>query len=243
MNKSVLDGMTDEEKKAYSEAMGYDVEAHEYFLKQQIRPSVEEIAAVAELLWTDGDLGPVFRRVKIDGDLTDEEHEATQAFISAQQTGEMWDRRFHDLWLATGLVRRRAGGLFNDFRGDEARAFIADRLINAQDGSTGGTIPCTQEEVLEFARALLSDSDIVEAYRRRPEGKDLPDEDIDRVIGFETRYRWKHCFENRRGFSAAGNLSSKVVRGEYDRVDHPDLIRFLRKYSFGDIVWPEGNGQ
>lgn len=244
MSKSVLDGMTEEEKKAYSEAMGYDVEAYDFYLKQQIRPSNEEIALVAERLWADEELGSLFRRVKLDGDLSEDEHEAVRSFISAQQTGEMWDRRFMDLWLATGLVRRRAAGLIDDFLGEEARAFIADRLLDATDGQSGmRAVRRGPDETLEFARALLTDPEIVEAYRRRPENGELSEEDLDRIMGFSSRYLWKHCLGNRGGYANAGYLASKVSRGEYDRVDHPELMTWLRKYSFGDIVWPEGDGQ
>lgn len=243
MSKSVLDGMTEEEKKAYSEAMGYDVEAYEYYLKQQIRPSNEEIARVAERLWADEALGPVFRRAKMDGDLTDEEHEAAKSFISAQQTGEMWDRRFMDLWLATGLVRRRAAGLIDDFHGEEARAFIADRLNPSQDGQIGSTVPCTLDEVLDFARALLNNPEIVEADRLRPESAERSEEQIDRLNVFLTMYQWKHCLLNRNRFPDATYLLGKVTRGEFDRVDHPELIKFLKKYYASSIRWPEGGGQ
>ncbi|MGB3471201.1 MAG: hypothetical protein WBA51_10305 [Erythrobacter sp.] len=219
-----------------------DASAFELYRNQQVRPSHDEIAGVASKLWSDAILGPVFQRVGLDGDLTDSEHEAVQQFISDQQVGEMRDRRFMDLWLATGLVRRKAASLIEVFDGPEALAFIEDRLVNAPDGQHGiRAVKPSLEEVLGLARALLCEPEIRKIFIERPENGELSEESLNKITDFEVKYRWKHCLGNRAGFSTSNIIASKFLRGIYGSIEDPDIINYLRKYTADDIDWSKGD--
>ncbi|CAN7201091.1 hypothetical protein LJR220_000533 [Bradyrhizobium sp. LjRoot220] len=212
--------------------LGYDPEEFAVYSRQQIRPSAKEIADVADQLWADPFLGHVFRRVKMDGDLIESEDQSVRRFIRDRQVGELSDRRFTDLWIATGLARRRAAGLLDDFRSKEAKAYIADRVLNSPNGSVGHVgVNTTADEIYDFAKAMLNSSEMVALFRRRLSHQDTSDDDLEIINRFTSAYKWKHCLMNRSSLVMATRIASQFARGEVSAIDDHDIVDWLRSDS------------
>jgi hypothetical protein len=139
---------------------------------------------------------------------------------------------FIDLWIATGLVRRRAAGLLDDFRSKEAQSYIADRVLNAPNGSLGHVgVNTTADEVYDLAKAMLSSSEMVALFRRRLSHQDTSDDDLKTINMFRSAYKWKHCLMNRSSLVMATRIASQLARGEVSALDDPDIIDWLRSDS------------
>lgn len=212
--------------------LGYDPEEFAKYCRQQIRPSASEIADMAELLWAAPLLGSAFRRARWEGDLTEDEDQATRRFIRDRQSDGLSDRRFLDLWIATGLARLRAAGRLEDFRSSEAKSFIADRILNAADGSIGHVgVRTPAHEIFDLVRAMLRDDEMVALFRRRPAHQDTSDQDMETINRFISKFQWKHCLGNRSSLAMATRIASQLARGEAKSIDDDSVIDWLRTDS------------
>lgn len=154
----------------------------EAFQDRRMSATLGQIAELAKQMWKDPELGAMFRRLGVHGDMetpclneyieinsekpwlvepsikgTTEWHRTWQ-FIDRFRRGPNWGLRTNDLWIATGLCRQRADGLLSDFHSAEALAYIKDRRGDVEEGETPYQFKAhSAEVVIEMAKAMLQD--------------------------------------------------------------------------------------
>ena len=184
------------------------------WLKRLVPASDEEIIALAERLWSDPQLQPVFQRIGYHGDASDPEQQAIDATIDAYRQGRLWDRDREHLALAPCLVRQLAAGVIGALNGEDAKAFLADRRIE-RVGALMRPRKASEQELQSFARAIRNNSAAWEVIIGLAENPDqLVDEyDTGRVLySFQVQYQLKYGLMNRGGLCVAIGLLRDTVR-------------------------------
>lgn len=207
----------------------------ELFNDRRMSATVAQISYLAEEVWQDAELGPMFRRLGVDGKMEvpqlneyvvlnpekpwvvepkmsgNTEWHRTWKFLDGHRVGDMWGLYFLDIWLATGLCRERADGKIADFREGSTESYILDR--RGYDKNCPYKIkPHSANVIIKLSHEMVNDKKF--RHFLENDADSLQDTDFDKfssiVKSFIDWYKYRYCYFN-RSFQFSLDIARKYI--------------------------------
>lgn len=203
--------------------------------------TVDDLLAIARSLLADKTLRPIFERIGVHGEMSEDEEKAVSELIENFSKEAGWKTRDPRLLpLAITTARWAAAGKFA-LDSDEAREFVQDRhfVRPSSKDVVKKKIPAI-EETLMLARDRAMNDEVMRLLRKGYENRKGPyemwdnsDEETEWINDQRFRSIRKLGLVNRDNMAGDSAVIVGLVKGELNSVDDPKVKEILRRKNIG----------